>query len=262
MGTKCWGSCAHIVPTTTRAQLCTFTLVRLPARRAPLALATVPLRRARLAGTPGAAFTRLLGTGRGDSTAPGADLRRWATFVAWREPPDLAAWHRRLAGPSSDGGDGADRADRADGADGADGAECWTVLLETVSAHGRWAGHALDAPTAAPAPTGPVAVITRATVRLSRLRQFRSAVPPVDSVLLRASGRRASIGVGEWPVAVQGTFSVWADVDAMHRFAWSDPTHAEVVRRTRTERWYREELFARFRPLASMGTWDGRDPAA
>ncbi len=258
---------ANIVATTTPSHLCTFTVVRLPARRVPLTLATVPLRRAQLATTPGAAFTRLLGTGRGDSTAPGADLRRWATFVAWDEPPDLAAWHYRMARSSlrvkgADGGDGTEGTDGADGADGRDGAECWTALLETISAHGRWAGHALDAPSVASAASGPVAVLTRATVRLTRLRQFRAAVPAVDGVLLRAGGRRASIGFGEWPVAVQGTFSVWDDGTAMQRFARDDPVHAEVVRRTRAQGWYREELFARFRPLASMGTWAGRDPLA
>jgi hypothetical protein len=46
----------------------------------------------------------------------------------------------------------------------------------------------------------------------------------------------------------------------MQAFAYKTVAHREAMRRTRAENWYREELFARFVPVASEGTWEGREP--
>lgn len=217
-----------------------FHLVR--ERHALVALARLGTDRLPWRGVDGLRFRRLLGTGAGSDTGPGADLRRTALFAVWEDDAALDAFEARMQ----------ERWRRS--------VEVWSVRLRGAGGHGTWRGFdVLGLLDRADPGDGPVAVVTRADVRVGAWRPFRAAGPAVSREVAQAEGLLAVVGVGEAPVGRLGTFSLWRDVAAMRAFAGS-PHHRGVVARTRSDRWYGEELFARFVPYASTGSWDGRDP--
>ncbi|MEO3799828.1 spheroidene monooxygenase [Nonomuraea sp. B1E8] len=200
-----------------------------------------------LRGAGGLLFWRLLGTGRGRSMSLGADLRRWALFAVWRGEDDLEEFLR--ASPIA-------------ARWRAEAYESWHVRLAPLASRGAWAGRdPFDGMAARhDGGRGPVAVLTRASIRPGRLVAFYRSVPPVDDLLRRQDGCLRSIGMGEWPLARQATFSLWRDQEAVRAFAYRDGAHQRVIRQVRAHDWYAEELFARFTPYASEGTWNGADP--
>jgi hypothetical protein len=194
--------------------------------------------------TPGLRFFRLLGTGRGETTSLSLDLRRTAMFAVWDAEELL---DRFLATSTL-----ARRWSEAE--------EAYTVRLRLLAGHGSWRGVALLDGLAVGRGGGPVAVLTRADVRVGHWPTFLRAGPAVSHAARQAPGLLAVVGVGEAPVGRQATFSLWSSAEAMESFAYRAEAHRRVVGRTRAERWYGEELFARFEPFGTAGTWDGRDP--
>ncbi|HEX2300603.1 MAG TPA: hypothetical protein VHH34_19205 [Pseudonocardiaceae bacterium] len=230
------------------ARVASFHLIREPARRAPQVLTRLATDRTRLARVPGLRFWRLLGTGRGSRTSLGIDPARSALFAVWQDDAAL----REFLATSALSRRWTETAGRS--------GECWSVALHLLAGFGRWGGVDVLAGLQRGRPGGPVAVLTRARVRLGSWGRFHTASSGVSAALGDTSGLLAVVGIGELPVGRQATFSLWSDAAAVRAFAARDPVHTEVVRRTRDEHWYGEELFARFAPTGTAGTWDGRDP--
>src|SRR5688572_13039843 len=179
-------------------RIASFHLVREPRHRAPVALARLGTDRLRIRGTPGMRFARLLGTGPGSSTAPGADLARTALFATWESAAALAHFEAgwfgtRLARVRRRGG------------------EAYAIHLRLLSGHGRWAGRNVLADLAQGESRGPVAVLTRAKVRPSAWWRFRTVQHVVADEVAAAVGLLAVVAIGEAPVGLQATFSLWAD---------------------------------------------------
>ena len=216
-----------------------------PARRVPAAVVRMGLDRAALRKQPGLRFAKLLGTGDGRTfTVRDADPRHWALLAVWDDPAAATAFVRSPI---------AEKWQRM-----AD--EQLHVRLRPLASRGRWSK---QEPFGDPAPArhdGPVAAVTRARLVPRKAATFWRAVPPVSADLQGAAGLRLALGIGEAPIALQGTFSLWDSPAALTAYAHRSPAHVDAIRRTAAEGWYAEELFARFAVLDVTGTYRGRTP--
>lgn len=203
--------------------------------------ARLPLMRMR-----GLRFWKLCGSGTGEGFTPRPNTAVWAILTVWDDPESA----RRGMASRAPFGTWAARA-----------AESCHLWLEPRSARGLWSGQAPFEPETGPAPDGPVAALTRATVRLSRAARFWGRVPDISARIGADPSVLFKIGLGEMPLVHQITFSVWPDSASMGAFARTG-AHAEAIRAVRDEGWFSEELYARFRVIRTQGTWGGRNPLA
>jgi len=136
-------------------------------------------------------------------------------------------------------------------------AERLDVALTPLASRGRWSGRA---PFGDPTPTphaGPVAALTRARIRAGATAAFWRAVPPVSADLHAAEGPVLALGIGEAPVGLQGTFSLWPHAQALTDFAYRRGPHVSAIADTTARRYYTEELFARFAVRSVGGSFGG-----
>lgn len=215
-----------------------------PGAAVPAALARMGVDRPLLRRTP-ARFWKLLGTGNGRTfTVRDADPRHWGVLATWASADHAQAFERSATVR------GWDRIAR----------ERLVVRMRPVASRGTWAGRT---PFGDPVPervNGPVASITRARIRPRKATTFWRAVPPVSADLHQVEGLRLAVGIGEAPIGLQGTFSLWSGGPALTSFAHRRSPHLDAIARTATEDWYAEELFARFAVLDVDGTFAGLAP--
>lgn len=133
------------------------------------------------------------------------------------------------------------------------------IEMQPLSAKGSWAG---KQPFGIPKPEkwdGLTAALTRASIKPRWWREFWRSVPPVSKDLNATAGLITSLGIGEAPIGLQGTFSIWDSNESITAFSSKQKPHADVIARTHETGWYSEELFARFKVLKLTGTFAGLD---
>lgn len=191
-------------------------------------------------------FWKLCGSGTGEGFTPVPNTQVWAILAVWdseeaarnqtQNSPVFKRWNAM-----------------AD--------EVWTSFLANTSSRGHWSGQTpfeiddTDVPE-----SGPLAVLTRASIKLSAAPKFWGQEPAVSKLIGQDPNVMFKIGIGEIPWKHQVTFSIWPDTDSMAAFARRKGAHLDAIRAVREGDWFAEELYARFRVLGSTGSWEGQNP--
>jgi hypothetical protein len=203
-------------------------LYTLPKRHIPFAFLQMAIGRRQARNIPGVTFAKLMGTGTGKTFTPSdSDLRQWAIlFVA--DDLDVVAsstftksWQKRAL-------------------------KVEKLELNPVSSHGKWSRREPFAISTAARIGGPVVAITRARLKWGQAIRFWRSIPPVVEDLHNADGLLFSIGIGEAPIGLQGTLSIWSSERALRDFSYKNAPHRRAIEDTAKYNWYSEELFARF----------------
>ena len=197
-----------------------------------------------LANTNGLTFYRLLGSGRGKGFNPFPDWSVYCLLQVWESEKAAHAFFNASDLMKQ-------YTYRTD--------EIFTLYMKNISAGGTWVGKTPFEKGADLDPSLPIAVITRATIKWNWLIRFWNYVPTSQEALDGNEGLIYTKGVGEIPIVQMATFSLWKNFEAVKQFAYNSKQHQEAIRKTRKNDWYREELFARFQPYKSVGTWGGKD---
>jgi len=202
----------------------------------PVAILFMAIHKFALKRLPGVSFVKLLGTGKGESFTPkDADPYRWGALVTIQK-------------------DNLDNLDRSKVVRGWQriAKKEYRAILKPISVHGLWSGkqpfevEKFDW-------NGKIAAITRARIVWRKNLIFWQAVPPVTISLHQSPGLINAIGIGEAPIGLQGTFSLWESAAQLRDFAYKGQAHTQAIKATEENKWYSEELFSRFAVVQERG---------
>ena len=105
------------------------------------------------------------------------------------------------------------------------------VLMHTIKSHGEWSKQNPFEASNNFDKTKPIAVIKRATIKIKLAYQFWKNVPSVSKSMDNYKDLIFAKGIGEFPLLMQATFSLWASSEAMMNYAYQNPKHSEMVKK-------------------------------
>lgn len=177
-------------------------------------------------------FYKLLGSGKGDGFNPYPDWGTYALLTVWDDKLSAEAFiskNQLISRYKSKA------------------SSVIHYLMKPMRSHGLWSGsNPFEGDLVTPSDLEVVCIITRATIKWSKLRTFWKYVPTSKLPLVNNPDLIYTKGIGEVPFVQMATFSIWKNLDAMKQFAYNSKEHSTAVKMTRDLDWYKEELFARF----------------
>jgi hypothetical protein len=222
------------------AQVVSFTLFRLKKGEKLWAFGQMASLPPHLAMAEGCSFSKMMGSGNGVGFSIWPNFGVYAMMMVW---DDIASF-RYFEAKDLLYHDYKSRC-----------TETLTLIGQAYKYHGTWDGKTPFESIGDTSQDQRRMVLTRATIRLSKLISFWRYVPATSAAIEQAEGRLFSIGIGEWPFIQQATLSVWKDEDMIKQYAYKNQAHLQAIKMTKELDWYTEEMFTRFVPLYIEGTW-------
>ena len=206
----------------------------------PWAFAQMGLLQRKIKKTNGLFFLKLMGTGGGNGFSLRPDFSTYAILGVWESENAASDFFEK---------------NKTINRYKSKAIATRTIKMRSLKSHGFWSGQN-PFPEQKPNENSkkmPVAIITRATLRFSKLISFWKSVPAASKAIEGAKGVKYFKGIGEWPFIQQATLSLWDSFDSVKNFAYSNKIHSNIIKKTRKQKWYSEDLFARFQVLSDTG---------
>jgi heme-degrading monooxygenase HmoA len=188
-------------------------------------------------------FYKLVGLGGGNGYSLKSNFDSYGLFTVWDHPSDAQNFfHSELF---------REFLNRS--------IEHFTIIMKPITSRGSWSGFKGWKFSRMEDGNPLVCVLTRATLKVRFIYPFFSMIAKVLKDHSRFPGLLFSKGFSELPFREQATFSIWENVDHMKKFAYQS-MHAMAIRITRKRKGFKEDMYTRFQPVATVGTWKGENP--
>lgn len=216
----------------------TTTFVKFPNKQILYALSQMQLAHSKLSKVEGHQMYKLMGSGAGNGFSIWPDWNVFCLLIQWdQEESSQSFFHSNPFWQQY--------SKRA--------SAFFTIKMNPTITKGTWDGGNPFLKSTGTYDQGKIAVLTRATIKKRYIPYFWSKVPQASRVVPNMPGHIYSKGVGELPLFLQATLSIWESKEQMYDYAYRHKDHIDMIKMTREKGWYSEEMFTEFNVIGIDG---------